>query len=148
MPQSEEAMELATEKGAKRVIFLEVSGAFHSSLMKEAEDRLAAEMSRLQFRDPAVPLVSNVTAQSADNKHAILQNLIKQVSTSTYWEDSVRFMAGKGVNCFLEIGPGNVLRGLNRRIDPAFKTVNIGTAEQLKAFIDGQGTGSGKEGGV
>lgn len=133
--QSEEAMRLAQEKGAKRALFLEVSGAFHSSLMKEAEEKLATEMSHLAFHEPTIPLVSNVTARSANNKNEILKNLIKQVSSSTFWEDSVRFMAEKGVDCFLEIGPGNVLRGLNRRIDAALTTVSIGTAEQLQTFI-------------
>ena len=132
--QAEGAKAQAIEKGAKRAIFLEVSGGFHSSLMKEAEQKLAKDMAKLNFKDPVIPLVSNVTAESATSKKGILSNLIKQVSSSTYWEDSVRFMAAKGVDLFLEIGPGSVLRGLNRRIDPELRTANIGTVEQIEQF--------------
>lgn len=134
IPHVEQAKAQALEKGAKRAIFLEVSGAFHSSLMKEAEKKLAHEMAALRFKDSVIPLVSNVTAESARNKEDILSNLIKQVSSSTYWEDSIRFMAVKGVDSFLEIGPGSVLRGLNRRINPELKTTNIGTAQQIELF--------------
>lgn len=134
LAQTEQAKAQAIEKGAKRAILLEVSGGFHSSLMKEAEEKLAKDMAALDFKDPAIPLVSNVNAKSERSKKGILSNLIKQVSTTTYWEDCVRFMATKGADYFLEIGPGSVLRGLNRRIDPALRTANIGTVEQIELF--------------
>jgi [acyl-carrier-protein] S-malonyltransferase len=132
--QTERAEKLANEKGAARVVFLEVNGPFHSSLMKEAELKLSKEINRLNFNPPAVPVVSNVTAKGTGDTKTVVGNLIKQVSSSTYWEDSIRFMETSGADCFLEIGPGTVLRGLNRRINPELKTINLGTAEQIKSF--------------
>jgi len=129
------AMEMAKVKGAKHAILLDVSGAFHCSLMKEAEIKLSEEIHKVKFNTAKVPLVSNVTANSTTDPKDISSNLIKQVSSSTYWEDSIRFMINKGVDCFLEIGPGNVLRGLNRRISPEIKTVNLGNVEQIKTFM-------------
>lgn len=133
--QIEEAMKLAKEKGAKRAILLDVSGAFHCSLMREAEVRLASEIRNLKFKPPKVPIVSNVTAKGEDDVEKVTNNLIKQVSSSTYWEDSIRFMVAQGVDCFLEIGPGTVLRGLNRRIAPDAKTLNLGNVEQINSFV-------------
>lgn len=133
--QIEKAMELAKNKGAKHAVLLDVSGAFHSSLMKEAELKLSAEICKLKFKTPKIPVISNVTAKSEVDPQKITDNLIKQVSSSTYWEDSIRFMAAERVDCFLEIGPGNVLKGLNRRINPDFKTVSLGNLEQIKSFI-------------
>lgn len=132
----EKAMELAKEKQAKHAVLLDVSGAFHSSLMKEAESKLAKEIHKLKFSKPKVPIVSNVTAKSTDQPQEIVNNLIKQVSSSTYWEDSIRFMISNGVDCFLEIGPASVLKGLNRRIAPDTKTINLGNIEQIKSFVD------------
>lgn len=133
--QIEEALELAKSKGAKHTVLLEVSGAFHCSLMKEAELKLAKEIRRLKFSLPKTSLVSNVTAKGEDEPQKIVDNLIKQVSSSTYWEDSIRFMVQEGVDCFLEIGSGTVLKGLNRRIVPDVKTLNLGNTEQIKSFI-------------
>lgn len=131
----EKAMELAKAKGAKHAILLDVSGAFHCSLMEEARQKLTIEISKVKFNAPNMPIVSNVTARSEADIEKISDNLIKQVSSSTYWEDSIRFMVGDGVDCFLEIGPGSVLRGLNRRICPDAKTANIGSVEQINAFL-------------
>ncbi|MDD5292296.1 MAG: ACP S-malonyltransferase, partial [Candidatus Omnitrophica bacterium] len=132
----EKAMELAKEKGAKRAILLDVSGAFHCSLMEDARQKLAAEIHKVKFNPPEVPVVSNVTAKAETNIDKITENLIKQVSSSTYWEDSIRFMSGEGVDCFLEIGPGVVLKGLNKRINPQMKTINLGNTEQINAFLE------------
>jgi [acyl-carrier-protein] S-malonyltransferase len=131
----EKAMALAKEREAKHTILLDVSGAFHCSLMKEAELRLVPEIRKLKFKPPKIPIISNVTAKSELDSLQISNNLIKQVSSSTYWEDSIGFMAKGGVDCFLEIGPGNILRGLNRRIVPEIKTVSLGNAEQVMSFI-------------
>ncbi|MFC1646069.1 ACP S-malonyltransferase, partial [Candidatus Omnitrophota bacterium] len=134
--QIDQAMKLAKERGAKRTVLLEVSGAFHSSLMKEAELRLTEEIRKLKFNPPKFPLVSNVTARAETEPKNILNNLIKQVSSSTYWQDSISFMVAAGVDCFLEVGPGTVLKGLNRRISPDTETINLGNVEQVKSFID------------
>jgi len=130
----DKAVESAKAKGAKRAILLDVSGAFHSSLMEEARAKLSLEINKVKFNPPKIPIISNVTAKSETNTEAIRENLIKQVSSSTYWEDSIRYMIGQGVDCFFEIGPGTVLRGLNKRINPELKTVNLGNAEQINAL--------------
>ena len=130
----EKAMELVKAKGAKRAILLDVSGAFHSSLMEEARAKLAAEIRKVKFNPAKVPLVSNVTAKAETDPEIIVQNLIKQVSSSTYWEDSIKYMAEQRVDCFLEIGPGVVLKGLNKRINPQIKTYNLGNVEEINAF--------------
>jgi len=136
IPRIDQAMELAKAKEAKRAILLDVSGAFHCSLMKEAELKLSLEIRKLKFNTPKFPIVSNVTAKGEVDPNNILNNLIKQVSSSTYWQDSVGFMAGEGVDYFLEIGPGSVLRGLNKRITPDTNTANLGKAEQIESFIE------------
>ena len=134
--QINKATELAKAKEAKRVIPLDVSGAFHCSLMKEAQLKLTKEIQQMKFNQPKFPVVSNVTAKPETNPQNISDNLIKQVSSSTYWQDSVGLMVAEGVDCFLEIGPGAVLRGLNRRITPETKTLNLGNAEQIKSFAE------------
>jgi [acyl-carrier-protein] S-malonyltransferase len=128
------AMESAKTQGAKHTILLQVSGAFHSSLMEEARAKLSVEIGKVKFDPPNIPIVSNVTAKSETDTEAIRKNLIKQVSSSTYWEDSIRYMVSQGVDCFLEIGPGVVLKGLNKRINPEIKTVNLGNIEQINTF--------------
>jgi len=98
--QIEQAAQLAKAKEAKRAIPLDVSGAFHCSLMREAELKLSKEIRKLKFKTPKFPIVSNVTAQPETDPQNILNNLIKQVSSSTYWQDSISFMAAKGVIVF------------------------------------------------
>ncbi|UCH12678.1 MAG: ACP S-malonyltransferase [Candidatus Omnitrophota bacterium] len=112
------AADIASKKGAKRAIFLKVSGAFHSSLMAEAGHRLAKDLENVAVVAPKIPIVSNVTANSTSNPEDIKQNLIDQVSTTTHWEESILRISRNGVKTFLEIGPGNVLKGLLKRIDP------------------------------
>lgn len=132
-------VDLAKQKNIRNIL-LDVSGAFHCSLMNEAQIKLAAEIKNIKFNpvDGAVSVVSNVTAKSENDMQSVIDNLIKQVSSSTYWEDSIRFMIVNGIDCFLEIGPGSVLKGLNRKIAPETKTVNLGTVEQIKDFVLGQ----------
>ncbi len=112
------AADIASKKGAKRVIFLKVSGAFHSSLMAEAGHKLAKDLENVAIMQPKIPVISNVTANPTSNPEDIKQNLIDQVSTTTYWEESILRISQTGVKTFLEIGPGNVLKGLLKRIDP------------------------------
>jgi [acyl-carrier-protein] S-malonyltransferase len=120
------------EKGAKRVISLDVSGAFHCSLMDEASLRLKAEIDKVAFVEPRMPLISNVDAEEQTDPVAIKDNLLKQVNTATYWESSMRYLLGRGVDTYLEIGPGSVLKGLMKKIDPAAKVINIGKREDLQ----------------
>lgn len=121
----DKASELARKKNAKRVIMLEVNGAFHSSLMASASHKLAAALKEVIIFPPKIPVVSNVTAYSQDDPDQIKENLIDQVSTTTRWEESIRHVAERGITTFLEIGPGTVLKGLLRRIDPNLICHNI-----------------------
>jgi [acyl-carrier-protein] S-malonyltransferase len=132
----EKAMASANAQGAQKTVLLEVGGAFHCSLMKDAERKLAEEIRKLRFKPPKFPVVSNVTAKSEDVVQNIINNLIQQVSSSTYWQDSINFMVGRGVDCFLEIGPGSVLRGLNRKISLDIKTLSLGKSEDIRSFLD------------
>jgi [acyl-carrier-protein] S-malonyltransferase len=126
-----QAQALAKEKGAKLAVILEVSGAFHSSFMKEAGDRLSAELEKVRFHAAAMPVVANVTAAVATDAALIKENLRKQVSGSVRWEDSMRFMLEQGIKKYYEFGPGKVLKGLMRRIDSAVEVVSIEKKEDI-----------------
>lgn len=122
----------ATEHGAKRVISLDVSGAFHCSLMDEASQRLKSEIEKVKFHTPRCPLISNVDATPQTDPAVIKANLIKQVNNATYWEKSMRNLLQKGINDFLEIGPGNVLRGLFKKIDANARVINVGRWDDVQ----------------
>lgn len=127
----EKAKQLAQAAGAKRIIPLKVSGAFHSSLMAEAAEKLTQALKEVEIRRPKTAVVANVTAREESTPGEIKENLARQVSCRTRWEDSIRLMASSGIKHFLEIGPGKVLRGLLRKIDPELKVYNIETAEDI-----------------
>jgi len=130
----EKASALAVEKGAKRSIRLDVSGPFHSSLMDSASAKLEEVLSSVKITAPSVPVISNVNAREESFDEEIKKNLVNQVSHSTYWEESIKKVAGMGTNTFLEIGPGKVLKGLLRRIDPKLSVYNIGTVKDIEEF--------------
>lgn len=121
----EKAQILAKEKGAKLAVILEVSGAFHSSFMQGASDKLAKELAKINISKPKFPVISNVTGKFVLDPQEIKQNLIKQVSGSVLWEDSMKLVLGQGVTNFVEFGPGKVLKGLMRRIDSNAQVVNV-----------------------
>lgn len=121
-------VERGKEAGAKRVIPLEVSGPFHSSLMRPAAEQLQAELASVSFRDAAVPVVANVNAVSVSSGQALRDLLVKQVVSPVLWEDTVRFLLAQGVDTFVEIGSGTVLAGLIRKVDKAAKVVSVNTA--------------------
>ena len=122
----EELSKVATERGAKRVIPLDVSGAFHCSLMKEAAGKLRTEIEKIAFHEPLYPLISNVDACEQTDPNVIKENLIKQVDSATYWEASMKYLLNKGVDTFFEIGPGSVLKGLFKKIEAPAKVACIG----------------------
>ncbi len=126
-------MELATKKGAKRSMPLNVSGAFHSSLMKEAAGLFKIELDKREFSVPEIGVVSNVTADYEKTPEEIKENLVRQLYSPVRWEESIRRIAGEGVDAFFEIGPGKVLKGLLRRIDPNLKVYNIEKAEDISS---------------
>ena len=128
----DKAIVLCNEAGAKRVISLEVSGAFHSSLMSEASVGLKETLDKTPINESCAPVISNYTALPQDKAPQIRENLVKQVCSSVKWEDSIRFMLSKGVTQFYEFGPGKVLKGLMRKIDPAAQVVNIEKREDIE----------------
>ncbi|SFE39749.1 ACP S-malonyltransferase [Alteribacillus iranensis] len=110
------AGELAKEKGAKRVIPLPVSGPFHSDLMKPAQEKLTQTLSAISFNNADIPVVTNVNAKEETDGAQMKQLLIEQVTAPVYWEDTVRRLIELDVTTFIEVGPGNVLSGLVRRV--------------------------------
>jgi [acyl-carrier-protein] S-malonyltransferase len=134
------ATKLASERGAKRAIMLSVSAPFHCALMKPAQDRLAADLAALTLQKPSVPVVCNVDAESIEDADLARDALVWQVTGSVKWDKSVRLLIERGVEVFVEVGPGKVLCGLMRQIDRSKASLNVGdetslqkTLEQIKA---------------
>ncbi len=129
-------VDMACEKikgeGAKRVIPLDVSGAFHSSLMLPAAEKFKIELEKIDFLPPKFPIISNVTARPIVEVDEIKEDLFKQITSSVQWVDSVNFMVENGVHNFIEIGPGNVLKGLLRKINPELNVYNVRIPEDLE----------------
>ncbi len=119
------AADAAKAAGAKRAILLQVSAPFHCALMQPAQDRLAVDLTQLMFHDPEVPVVANFDAAEKRSASAARDALIKQVTGSVRWEESMRKLIAAGVDTFVEVGPGKVLSGLIRQIDRAKTCVNI-----------------------
>jgi len=118
--------------GAKRVMPLPVSAPFHCALMKPAEERLAPEMRALRIHDPRVPVVANVDASPKRDGASAIDALIRQVSEAVRWEQSVRRLASEGVTAYVEVGPGNVLSGLIRKIHRGASVAAVGSPEDLE----------------
>ena len=121
----------ARELGARRVIPLPVSAPFHCALMKPAEDRLAPDLRGLRSGTPRVPVVANVDAELKRDGAASIDALIRQVSSAVRWEDVVRRLASEGVTAYVEVGSGNVLSGLIRKIDRDAAVASVGTPEDI-----------------
>jgi len=111
------AADLAKAKGAQRVVPLQVSGAFHSRLMESAGQGMALATSGLDFRDAAIPVVANTTALPVTDGASIRSELLQQLLNCVQWQKSVEYMISQGVTSFIEIGPGQVLTGLIKRIN-------------------------------
>jgi len=136
-PAVERAAKLASERGAKRAVLLQVSAPFHCSLMKPAQDRLAADLAALAFQKPAVPVVCNVDAEFIiDGEHG-RDALVRQVTGAVKWEQSIRDLIGQGVQTFVEVGPGKVLCGLMRQIDRSKTALNVGDEASLQKAMAG-----------
>ena len=128
------AVELAGELGARRVVPLEVSGAFHTEVMRPAQEQLEQALAALELRPAAVPIVANTTALPISTSEDVRQELSCQLCGCVLWQQSVEFMASQGVIRFLEIGPGTVLTGLMRRIAPQLQAVPVGDLDALAAL--------------
>ena len=139
VPAVEKASELAKEAGAKRVVPLPVSGPFHSSLLKPAGESLAAELKKITIRDPGIPVITNVEAQPAKDAGTIKKLLIDQVSHSVRWEDSVRYMLSRGIDTFIEVGPGKTLTGFMKKIDKTAAACHVEDMASLEAVLTGLG---------
>lgn len=127
--------------GAKKVQPLAVSGAFHSPLMRVAEDGLRGRLDEIGFRDPAFAIVSNVTATPVTDAGEARRLLVEQLTAPVRWTESVRTMLQMGAERFLEIGPGKVLTGMLKRIDRAAegRGVALGTADAIDTLLNGKG---------
>jgi [acyl-carrier-protein] S-malonyltransferase len=131
------ASELAKEKGAKKVVLLQVSAPFHCALMQPARDRLAEVLKGIEVHDPRFPIVSNVTADVTKKGGRERDLLIQQVTAPVRWVESMRCMVDRGISTFVEVGPGRVLSGLLRQIDRAQKCVNVEDSTSLEKALTG-----------
>jgi [acyl-carrier-protein] S-malonyltransferase len=153
------ACELAKARGAKRALPLTVAGAYHSPLMASAQPKLRAELAKVKISSPAVPVISNVTAQAhivaqasslcvADGAVAVTEThrqdacatisarLVEQVTSPVLWEKSMRGLLAQGFTRFIELGPGTALSGFMKRIDKTAQTFNVADATSLEATVD------------
>lgn len=139
----EEAAVLLKENGAKRAIMLDVSGPFHSSLLKGAGEKLKLELDKVDMKEPSVDVVSNVDANIHKDPDEIKSILVKQVYSSVLWEDSISKLIDEGFDRFIEIGPGKTLRAFIKKIASKKKAdveiINIDTAADVNAFIESIG---------
>lgn len=130
----ERACEIAKREGAMRAILLTVSAPFHCSLIASAADAMREALAGVEVRAPKVPLVANVTAAPVADPAEIRALLVKQVTSTVRWRESVAFMAEQGVTRLVEVGTGKVLSGLTKRIARHVAAANVGTPEDIAAF--------------
>lgn len=121
----EYACELAKEKGAKRAMLMPVSAPFHCSMLRGAGEKLKAELEKVEIGEMKIPLITNVTADYVKSSDEIRDILVRQVSSSVLFEESLRRMMADGVDTFIEIGPGKALSGFVKRIDKTKTILNI-----------------------
>lgn len=119
------AIDIASARGAKKAIPLQVGGAFHSGLMSPAQNGLNAMIDSLTFHDPLVPLVGNVTAESLGTAEEVREELRMQLTSCVQWNNTVKFMLNDGITNFYEIGHGRILSGIVKRIDREASVTNI-----------------------
>jgi [acyl-carrier-protein] S-malonyltransferase len=128
------ALDLARSAGARRAVKLNVSGAFHSPLMRLAEGGLAEQLSSTRVRAPRFPVVSNVTAQTVSDSETAGRLLVEQLTSPVRWTASMRAMLDAGITQFYELGPGNVLTGLLRRVERGAQARAVGTPADVEAM--------------
>ena len=130
------AMDLASRLGAKRAIPLAVGGAFHSALMSSAQEDLNNEIDNADFEDAVVPIIANTDAKPITSKELVRAELKNQLQNCVMWSDSIKFMTDNNVETFYEIGPGNVLSSMVKRIDSNINVKNIGNYNQVLDYIE------------
>ncbi len=134
----ERVVEIARDKGCKRAITLNVSVPSHSPLMEEAATRLAHDLDGVGFSQPDIPIVTNLSAEPVSSASQLKEHLIRQLTSPVRWDESILRMVDSGIEAFLEIGPGRVLKGLLKRILPGAEVYNIediGGIEDIKAML-------------
>jgi [acyl-carrier-protein] S-malonyltransferase len=129
------ACELAKAKGAKRAVLLPVAGAYHSRLMAGAQPKVKAMLDALTLSQPAIPVISNVTALPHGGPEDIRQALTAQVVSPVRWEDSIRYLLAQGFTRFIELGPGTALSGFVKRIDKTVMVLNVADVPSLESTI-------------
>lgn len=138
--QVKDAAEKLKEAGAKRAVLLNVSGPFHSSLLTGAGEKLQVVLDELTINKPEIPYVANVNASYITEQADIQPLLVKQVSNSVRWQQSVEAMVAAGVDTFVEIGPGRTLAGFNKKIGKAIgkelTTYTVGTMEDIDKLVE------------
>jgi [acyl-carrier-protein] S-malonyltransferase len=131
----ERAVKLAEERGAKRAKLLPVSAPFHCSLMKPAQEKLAVDLKSIQFSAPQFPVVCNVDARALEQAEPAREALIRQVTGSVKWNESVQWLIARSVQTFVEVGPGKILCGLMRQIDRSKKCLNVEDEASLQKTL-------------
>ncbi len=131
----ERAVDLATERGARRAIRLPVSAPFHCSLMKPAAVAVSEMLDGTTITPPLVPLIANVTANDISNPNTIRQLLVEQVTAMVRWRECVLYMRANGVDRLVEVGAGKILSGLTRRIDGDMSALSLQDPADIEAFV-------------
>ncbi|KXS49413.1 MAG: [acyl-carrier-protein] S-malonyltransferase [Halanaerobium sp. 4-GBenrich] len=131
----EAAGELLSEEGAKKVIPLTVSGAFHSPLMEPAKEELKSTIEAVEFKDAQIPFIANVTADYVKKSSEIKDALIKQLNNSVRWVETIERFKADGYEDYIEVGPGRVLKGLMRRIDRSLNAYNVEDEKSLNKTL-------------
>jgi [acyl-carrier-protein] S-malonyltransferase len=131
----EKAAAICKAKGARRAVMLPVSAPFHCALMQPAQEEVARVLGGLALKDPAIPVAANVTGRLVTTADAAREALVRQVTGAVRWLDCVRALVEAGSTMFIEVGPGKVLSGLMKQIDPAQKALNVEDAASLEKSL-------------
>lgn len=131
----EKAVQIGKELGAKKAKVLNVSAPFHSSMLKGAGEKLSKELNKIEFKEFTYPIVANVTAEYYNSVSQVSKLLVKQVSNSVLWEDSVKRMIKDGIDTFVEVGPGKALSGFIKRISRNVQILNVEDMESLEKTL-------------
>lgn len=135
-----EAVQMLTEiclkKGAKRALILPVSAPFHCGLLRPAGEKLSKELEKIDFHEMQIPVIANVNAKAITDKNEAKELLVKQVSNSVLWEESIRTMVNMGIDTFIEIGPGKVLSGFVKRTVKEARALNVENIASLETTLN------------
>ena len=129
------ACAVLTASGCKKIVPLDVAGAFHSSLMRPAADKFAVALKDVPLKVSDVKVITNVTGDPQETVEEIRENLARQIYSSVQWVDTIRFISSRGITDLVEIGPGKVLKGLIRKIDPALNVLNCQNPDDINAIL-------------